>query len=203
MRLLLTIFFALALAHVVSAEQKIDIHSKVDVALTKLADATGNGQADQITLRILGQDFTHPFKWALKIQSNGKAIYEHESDDAWLDQFFNDSDYVLDCSGYVDCKKKYYFKDLLGSLLVESTLEANPHALDKENVSSIHTIARNFLRDECSVSDEAATEIIQRMVSQIKAGKTPLLYVPISPVHSEIPHMYVEQVNRFVPVYQW
>ena len=178
MRLLLTIFIALALVHDVSAEQKIDIHSKVDVTLTKLADATGNGQVDQITLRILGQDFVHPFTWALEIQSNGKAIYVHESDDAWLDQFFNDSGFVLDCSGYVDCKQKYYFKDLLGFLLVESTLEANPHALDKENVGSIHTVARNFFRDECGVSGEVATEIIQRMVIQIKAGKA--LTIPIA-----------------------
>ena len=203
LKLLLVIAFNLFLVQEVAAQANIDVNAKIDETLTKYLDVTGDGQDDRIILRIRGRDFTHPFTWSLEIESNGKCVFRHESDDAWLDRFFHDVGYVDDCNGYVGCKRKYYFHDLLEFMFIRTDLSGNPHAFDEANSGSIHTIGRKHLTDVCRVSDKTASDIVRRMMDQIQSGKAVLLYVPISPVHSEIPRMYVSEVERFVPIYQW
>lgn len=186
------------------AQQPINANEKVDDVLTKDIDVTGDGVPDQIRLHIKGKSFKHPFLWTLVIFSGVKKIFEYKSDDTWLDAFFNDEGYINEeCRGYLECKRQYYYHDILDRLVIITDLSVNPHSLEESNSGSIHYVARKHLKEKFNVTDDEATKIIQGMIDKIKSGKTPLLYVPISAVQDNFPMMYVKEVGQFVRVYEW
>jgi len=176
---------------------------KIDDVLREEVDLTGHGLNGSITLHLQADDVMHPFKWTLEISCKGKLVFRHVSDDEWLDKFFADSGYVGNCEGYLDCKKRYYYHNILRYLFVKTDLEASPHAFSKSNLGSIHTVARNYLKDVQGLSDKAIDELVQKMIKRIGSGQAPILYVPISPVQNNFPRMYVEEIGLFVPVYEW
>ncbi len=198
--LVFTFFFCGSL----NAQQTINLNEKIDEVLTKNVDITGDGVSDKIILYITGKSFKQPFSWTLEIYSKNKKIFTHKSDDTWLDAFFNDEGYVNDeCRGYMECKRQYYYHDILDRLVIITDLSANPHSLKESNSGSIHYVARKHLKEKTNLADDEETKIIQAMIKKIKTGKTPLLYVPISAVQSDYPMMFVEDVGQFIRVYEW
>lgn len=145
-----------------------------------------------------------PFKWILTISSKGKKIFEHKSDDKWLDAFFNDNGYVNDvCASYVECKKHYYLVDLIDHLVIETDLSPNLHAYSKNNEGSIYYVAKKELVEKFHLSEPDAAKTIDWMIKKLKTKKIPVLYVPISPVQTMFPQMYVDRVGSFVTIYEW
>ena len=109
------------------AQQPINSNEKVDEVITRNIDITGDGVPENIKLHIKGKSFKHPFVWTLDIFSGETNIFKHESDDTWLDKFFHDEGYVSDeCNGYLECKRQYYFHDILGGLVIITDLSVNP-----------------------------------------------------------------------------
>jgi hypothetical protein len=175
----------------------------VDQRIEKHIDVTGDGIDDDIVLHIKGESWNKPFKWILTISSKGKKIFEHKSDDTWLDAFFNDKGYVNDtCASYLECKKQYYSNDLMKYLIVKTDLSPNIHAYDKSNSGSIHIVAKKELLGKFHLSKPDVIETIDWMIEKLKK-KTLVLNVPISPVQSEFPRMYVDRVGTFVTIYKW
>lgn len=176
----------------------------IDQRIEKHIDVTGDGIDDDIILRIKGKSWNKPFKWTLTIVSKGKSIFEHKSDDTWLDAFFSDKGYVNDtCTSYLECKKQYYLNNLINNLIVKTDLSPNIHAYDKSNAGSIHTVARKELMDKFHLSEADAIKTIDWMIKKLKTKDAPVLYVPISPVQSEFPRMFVDRVGKFVTIYEW
>jgi hypothetical protein len=176
----------------------------VDQRIEKHIDVTGDGIDDDIVLHLKGETWNKPFKWTLTIISRGKTIFEHKSGDTWLDAFFNDKGYVnKTCPSYLECKKQYYLKDLINNLVVKTDLSPNIHAYDKSNLGSIHSIAKKELMTKFHLSEAEAIKTVDWMINKLKTKETPVLYVPISPVQSEFPRMYVDRVGQFVTIYEW
>jgi hypothetical protein len=176
----------------------------IDQRIEKHIDVTGDGIDDDLILHITGESWSRPFNWTLIIVSKGKTIFERKSDDTWLDAFFSDKGYVNEtCASYLECKKQYYLKDLINALIVKTDLSPNIHAYDKGNSGSIHFIAKKELMDEFHLSESEANKTIDWMIEKLKTKETPILYVPISPVQSEFPRMYVDRVGQFVTIYEW
>jgi hypothetical protein len=176
----------------------------VDQTIVKHLDVTGDGIADDLVLHIKGESWNKPLKWSLTIISKGKNIFEHKSDDTWLDNFFNDRGYVnKPCSTYLECKKQYYLHDLLDDLVVKTDLSQNMYAFDKSNKESIHFVAKKELMTTFKLSESEAIKTIDWMIIKLKTGNRPVLYVPISPVQNEFPRMYVDRVGSFVTIYNW
>jgi len=181
-----------------------DQEARVDQVLNREIDVTGDGVKDLITLHLKGLGWQAPFNWELSIRSKGKLIFSHESDDSWLDKFFNDPGYVDDqCKSYLACKMKYYLHDLLDHLFIATDLSPNDHAYDKTDSGSIHFVARQELENRFKLPASEAEETVNWMIQKLKSGKTWVLYVPISPVLSEYPRMYVEKVAAFITIYEW
>jgi hypothetical protein len=177
---------------------------RVNQVVVKHLDVTGDGIADEIRLDLKGENWNKPFKWTLTISAKGKVIFEHSSDDAWLDKFFNDSGYVNEsCKSYLECKQQYYLKDLLDHLFVRTDLSPNYHAYDKSNSGSVYVVAKEELQKKFKLSTEEANKTVDWMVSKLKTGKVQVLYLPKSPVQSEFPRMYVDKVGQFVTIYEW
>lgn len=176
----------------------------VDETIQKQIDVTGDGIHDDVILNIKGEGWNKPFKWTLTIVSKGKTIFEHKSDDSWLDAFFSEKGYVNDmCASYLECKKQFYLHDLINGLIVKTDLSPNIHAYDKSNSGSIHFIAKKELMAKLHLSEAEAIKTIDWMINKLKTKETPVLYVPISPVQSEFPRMYVDRVGHFVTIYEW
>ena len=195
---------SLLLVGQLTAQAIINVNAKVDYILTRSCDITGDGQEDQIILRIQGQDFMHPFTWRLEIRSGETSIFRHQSNDTWLDENFNDKGYVFaDCDGYVECKQKYYFEMLLDGLISTEKLSQENRVFDRTSARSIHVVAREYLSNVCRVPEDKTAEIVQKMIERLKSGKAVVLNVPISPVQNQFPRMYVEEVGQFVPIYEW
>lgn len=203
LKILLIVLFSYFLVSNLSAHSNLDVQAIVDETITKQIDVTGDGKVDIIVLKLKGKDLLHPFVWTLEITSNGEQIFNHTSDDVWLDKNFHDQGFVLHCEGYVQCKHKYYYHDLLDNLFIKTDLSANPHAFDISNQGSIHWIAKKYLVNKHDLTENKAEKIIQKMMLQIKTGSTSIMYVPISPVQTEFPQMYVEEIRDFVTIYHW
>jgi hypothetical protein len=186
----------------------IGVTAKSDVALvnetlTREVDVTGDDIPELIILNLRGESWQKPFQWTLTIKAKDSVIFEHQSDDSWLDAFFADKGYHQDCADYLSCKHKYYENDILKQAVVITDLSPNEHAYNKSNSGSIQIVARKELIDKYRVSEDRASQIVESMIRRLRSGKTPVLYVPISAVQSNFPIMYVPEVNGFVKVYEW
>ncbi len=198
--LILTAQLVIFLGATGSAQQ----NETVDQKLVKRIDVTGDRIDDEIILHIKGENWNKPFKWTLAIVSGGKTVFEHKSDDTWLDAFFNDKGYVNDtCASYLECKKQYYLNNLLKYLTIKTDLSPNIHAYDQSNSGSIHTVARKELMDKFHLSEAEAIKTVDWMIRKLKTKETSVLYVLISPGQSEFPRMFVDRVGKFVTIYEW
>jgi hypothetical protein len=141
--------------------------------------------------------------WILKIYDKKDLIFHISADDSFLDSFFNDHNFVQDCTSYLECKKKYYFHDLFKNMVVRSDLSQNPYAFSKDNNSSIHYVARDEIVKRFGLSDEESKKIIEKLINRLKGGEISLLYIPISPVQTMFPKVYVTELRSFITVYEW
>lgn len=176
----------------------------IDRVILRYLDFTGDGVEDEIKLHLIGDNWDKPLNWILTISTKGQQIFEHKSNDTKIDSFFSDSTFMDgSCKSYLECKKQYYLKDLLFYLFIKTDLSKNMHAFDKNNSGSIHFIAKNELIKKYNLSESEASEIVEWMIKKIKSNETNILYVPLSPVMTELPRMFVDRVGRFVTIYQW
>lgn len=180
------------------------VKDSVDQKIEKYMDVTGDGIDDEIIIHIKGKSWEQPFTWTLTIVSNGKKVFEHESDDTRLDISFNDKGYVNDtCASYIACKKQYYLTEMRKHLFIKTDLSPTSHVFDRNNPGSIYTIAKQELMDKFHLCEADANKTVDGMVAKLKSKQVQVLYVPVSPVLSEFPRMYVDRVGTFVTIYQW
>lgn len=175
----------------------------VNETISREVDVIGDGTRELILLNLLGESWEKPFKWTLTIKAKGRVIFEYQSDDTWLDAFFAEEGYIQGCADYLSCKKKYYEEDILKWLVIVTDLSHNKHTFERSNPGSIHVVARTELVEKYRLSESRASQIVESMISRLRSGQPPVLYVLISAVQSNFPIMYVPEVNGFVKVYEW
>lgn len=172
--------------------------------LIRHIDFTGDGVEDEIKIQLRGESWVKPLDWILTLSTKGKQIFERETNDAKIDSFFNDNAFVDgSCKSYLECKKQYYVKYLIANLFIKTDLSKNMHAFDKNNSGSIHYVAKNELVVKYNLSESEANETVEWMIKKIKSNKAYILYLPLSPVLSDLPRMFVDRVGKFVTIYQW
>ncbi len=176
--------------------------SAIDKKIVKTMDVTGDGKADEIILHLKAKDMKAPFKWSLTIISGGKIVYSHDSDDTWLDQNFNDVGYVSDCDNYLSCKNKYYFHDILQSLVLTGDKWYTVNGiLDKSQSNTLYPLGRKQLRECCNITGSRADAILRKIENKLRAGNAVALNVLISPVQAEAPMIFAPEVGRFLIIY--
>jgi len=176
----------------------------IDRFFAKSGDITGDGSQSTLTLHITGESMSASFKWSLTISdSHGAMIYRVNRDDTRLDHFFRDDGYVTGCTGYENCKKRYYFHDLperiFASLVPSSQAWAR---LSDENVSrDIRETATRYLQAQ-GLPDRAISGAINEICSGLQKPGYRQLIVPISAVQDAPPMIWVASVRLFVPFYE-
>ncbi|MFA7419824.1 MAG: hypothetical protein WCZ90_09075 [Melioribacteraceae bacterium] len=178
--------------------------NNIDQMFIRHIDVDGDGLEDDVNLYLNGEGWDKPLNWILSISTKGQVIFEHKSNDALIDSFFNDNAFVdQKCKSYLECKKKYYLEDLLYYLFIKTDLSQNMHAFDKNNTGSIYYVAKNELMTKYSLTETEANETVEWMIKKIKLNEVNILYIPLTPVLTELPRMFVNRVGKFVTIYEW
>jgi hypothetical protein len=135
-------------------QSAIDSSQVVEEIITIRKDVTNDQVEDLIVFKIQAESWEKPIKWTLQIYDNNDLIFRISADDSFLDSFFNDHNFVKDCTSYLECKKKYYFQDFFRNMVVRTDLSQNPHAFSKDNSSSIHYVAHDEIVKRFGLSEE-------------------------------------------------
>ena len=165
---------------------------------TKQLEFVDSGGLEAVTLEIKAASFASPFTWSISVSNATGVLFSVTRDDAWLDGNFGEPGYVLDCHGYTDCKRKWYFSDLIKAF-EESARPAVPRKVPPESweIQTLQSLASDYLSEE-NVTPEAITIAIMEMRESLMSG-SPRLVVPLTPVIDDSHFMYVRSLNRFVP----
>ncbi len=180
---------------------------KVLQTMTREVDVTGDGKKDRIELRLMGESWSSPLKWTLTIPSLGRTVFTYESDDAWLDRFFNDEGYVDDtCGSYLACKKLYYLHGILDGLVDKSLVKPgwfDSYAAEcpecvKGTPGSIYEVLTGQLTTTYKLPPKEADAVVAWIIGELKGGRAILVFVPISAVEMDHPRIWVPQVGAFL-----
>lgn len=178
-----------------------DAGAPIDQKLTREIDVTGDGVPEVIAVHLMAKDFNSPFRWTLTIASKGKVIYSVERDDEWLDELFKESDFVSNCRGYEAYKRKYYF-ELLPRVIIPKTLYDEEGIMGDRGIGTIWEFGKEYLVSEAHIDDAKAEKIIAAVLKRYRESGLPLLSIAVSPVKSDSPMVYVEEIEGFMPVYR-
>ncbi len=201
----------IALALVCSACQRSSNHdgsteshrlrTEVDTTIVRIVDYTGDSVPDTARLRLTARAFTEPFSWSFDVTSQGRLVFHREGIDTRIDSLFADAGFVLGCSDYDNCKRKYYFEEL--GLYVLEPRDYDAVSLSEAMNDSVHygSLFYHDVLDSCGISPDAAKAMADSVASELKSEKCLLVSFIDSPVSSGSVLVYVDRLNRFVPVY--
>jgi hypothetical protein len=176
--------------------------NQIDRTFTASGDLTGDGSEQHLTIHITGHSMTSAFTWSLVITGrNGTTLFRVERNDAWLDSFFGQDGYEADCSGYIACKKHYYFEDLPKTVFDSlNPTDAHESKNDLLLANLRETATAFFIKNGVPSSErDAAISDMRRTLS--KPGFR-VLDVPYSPVEWSPPTIWVKSIGMFVPYHQ-
>ena len=168
---------------------------------TYAADLTGDGRNESVVLAIQGAAMNRPFRWSLSVTDiAGRLLFKVEEDDSWLDEFFGDDGYMAGCSGYEQCKRRYYFEDkpqsVAGCLKKGGTKDL-AKVLGSEN--SLEA-ARSFLETK-KTSPAATKAALQELPTLLQNEQTKSLCFENDPNHHGQNLVWLKTVGGFVPYY--
>jgi hypothetical protein len=176
--------------------------NQIDRTFTAAGDLTGDGSEQHLTIHITGHSMTSAFTWSLVITGrNGVTLFRVERNDAWLDSFFGQDGYEADCSGYMACKKHYYFEDLPKTVF-DSLNPTDAHESKNELLLANlrETATAFFVKNGVPLSQRDAA--IAEMRRTLTRPGFRVLDVPYSPVEWSPPAIWVKSIGMFVPYHQ-
>jgi hypothetical protein len=174
----------------------------VDEELVRHIDLTGDGNPEKITLTLKAKDIAKPISWSLTIKSVNRVLLQHTRDDARIDAFFKDSNYVTNCTGYLECKKKWYYHDILDILVVPTTGYDLEGILDKKYGNTLYPLGRAYLAKCCAIGRKRADHILASIEKRIRNGSAVMISIPDTPATGGALLTFCPEVSRFIPVYE-
>jgi hypothetical protein len=202
MKFILFLFlFLSSTAFAASCPPNLDKTKPIDRVITKLADVDGDGIEDKIELHIKGKNFNSPFKWELKIYSKGKIIYQSSGSNERIEPIFSQQNYITDCTGYDECKCKWFFHDYLDQMIIKMSSE-NAGVFDKTAPNSIYATAKKYLRKEYKKNPKLVDKAINNAVERLLSGKTVAIQAFDEPEIPTPPMVWMPEFKRFVPIYE-
>ncbi|MCK5651204.1 MAG: hypothetical protein KAJ42_07500 [Gemmatimonadetes bacterium] len=179
-----------------------------DSTFTIIEDLTADGEPDSLELRVLGPRMEDPFKWTVRIWVQGELVFEHEVVDSLIDRHFGEPGIwgesgVWGLSGNREQDKAfYYFDELPRRIFQRDQFEAGGAVFDRNSPAGVYLVLARELHERGLVDEQTVQEIIEQVVKRLQAG-TVVLSIPISPVRSEFPRIYIAEVGEFVPFIVW
>jgi hypothetical protein len=169
---------------------------------TYRADLTGDGRAEKIVLDIHGADIRTPFQWSLSVtDTNGRVLFKVEKDDSWIDEAYGDPNYMGGCSGYEQCKRRYYFEEKprsLATCLKSGDTQRSAKFFGFDNSSEA---ARQFLESK-NTSPSTIDAALKELQGTLQNKSTlSLCYQEHEEDHGKL-LVWLKTVGEFVPYYE-
>jgi hypothetical protein len=179
------------------------IAQPINEELVRNIDLTGDGKPGKIVLTLKAKNITKPVQWTLTITSNEKVLLRQSRDDSKIDSFFNDPNYVGNCTGYLECKKRWYYKDILETIVVSRTGYDVEGILDKKDSNTLYSCGRAYLAKCCNITPKRADDILGDVEKRIRSGTAVMIMLPDTPASATgLLMTFCPEVDRFIPVYQ-
>ncbi len=173
-----------------------------DSTFTIIEDLTADGEPDSLELRVLGPRMKDPFKWTVRIWVQGELVFEHEAVDSLIDRHFGEPG-SWNLSGNREQDKAFYYLDELPRRIVEKAQFPAGHAIfDRNSPAGVYRTLARRLHERGLVDEQTVQEIIEQVVMRLQAGAA-VLSIPISPVRSDYPLIYMAELGEFVPFMVW
>lgn len=133
--------------------------------------------------------------------SKKKIIFNRSGGNERIEKFFSDPEYIGDCSGYDDCKAKWYFHDFLDSIIIRMSTH-NVYVFDKSAPNSIYIVAKEALKIEYKKNPAFVEQAIKNAVERLLSGKAVAITIPDEPCITTPPMVWMPEFNGFVPIYE-
>jgi hypothetical protein len=165
------------------------------------ADLTGDGRKERVFLVIHGADITKPFKWSISVtDAGGRRLFWVEKDDAWIDEAYGDPNYMRGCSGYEQCKGRYYFEEKPRSLLKCLTSGETQKAAKLFGSENSSEAARHFLEGK-KISLSTIQAALAELQGVLQNSQTlSLCYQEHEEDHGDY-LVWLKTIREFVPYY--
>jgi hypothetical protein len=161
-------------------------------------DLTHDGRPEFIKIGFPVSDIHMPFSWTLSIRTTGgELILSDLHDDGNIDEMVSSPEYVDDCAGYEECKRRYYFTVLpkvISDCLIPSV---SPWLDDEQLVQRLEKAARMELR-ATPYSPEQVEAALSEMKTTLSNTGVSTLCVPQRPGLVDPPRIWVESLQMFV-----
>ena len=171
----------------------------VDTVLTREVDVDGDGQADSVRLHLTAQRFDQAFTHSLTILSGGRAILERTVTDDW-DEDFADTSFTSPCAGYDRCKREWYFRDYLATV-IQAPPQLGDGVFDRTVGGNIYDVAIPHLTRQCGATREDAQLAVDSAVVRLKSGRLPVVFDNVIPVQLGTPTAWFPEFGCFAPIY--
>jgi hypothetical protein len=196
------VLMAFNLPLIYGGDSEFDPKAAVNKDIVRKIDVTGDGELDTISLNIRGKNFFAPFNWTLTIISKGKQIYRSKHDDASIDKFFNDKGYVNGCVGYLTCKAKWYFHDILDSIIVPQKGYDLEGILDRSQKNTLYAVGSKYLESHYNIRGSKANNILVNIERRLRTGKAVVVAFPKTPANFSSIMVFVPEIDCFMPIYE-
>jgi hypothetical protein len=100
----------------------------------------------------------------------------------------------------MDCKKKWYYKEILVILVVLRTGYDLEGILDKRYDSTLFPLGRAYLAKCCRIGQKKADFILSKIEKRIRNNSTIMITIPDTPATGGALMTFCPEVNRFMPV---
>jgi hypothetical protein len=166
-----------------------------------ICDITNDGIPDSVILQLNNPNWNAAVSWNFAVVSNGQNVLNHFSDDNWLDSNFNNTGFVVNCTSYVSCKKRYYEILLMGGSVKKLSQTVRlPSIINRKNIAPMYAAAERFYADSLHFSKEIAIKNANRLISTVKPDML-VLVIPVSPVQSSPPLIFDQVKRLFIPIW--
>ncbi len=166
----------------------------MDTVIEKVIPLTLDGQTGTIRFHLIVDDWAKPVRWDMKVLSKSEVLLSKSCVDTFVDKLFADTGYVTGCSGYADCKRKWYFSRIF-HIYTDTVRVNDPRRkwLKTAKQSAIPGLSMPRLKKT------AATEFWRDNATKDFLG----IMFFFAPEGSESPFLaYMPKVNRFVIIWE-
>jgi hypothetical protein len=174
----------------------------IDRRFSYTADLTGDGHNESVVLAIRGVAIDKPFTWSLTVtDQKNHVLYKTEQDDSWIDKFFGEEGYMIQCSTYEQCKRRYYFEDQPHSISGCLKKGGTRHLAKIVGLDNSKEASRHFLKEKKAVSP-VIDAALKELPMLLAAEQTMSLCFSYHPNDHGQYLLWIESVGAFVPYYE-
>ncbi len=166
----------------------------LDSVMVKYLDLSNRDEKEIVKYHLKVKDWSQPVEWSFIILSGNDTLLIKYSDETQIDKFFNDILYLGNCSGYLDCKMRWYLNSIM-DFKVESF---NPN---DSKISLFRKVSKNFVKT-FGKNKEEADQNYRSFWEYYSDKEMKAIYFRLAPEGRSTPLLvFHPELNILVPIY--